>query len=214
MKKQDKEEKKIEGTIRNYEKKIEKMSEENTWQYFLDVSTSNTGLTMIQGDRCIITSLPFSKIPRVSSQKDEKLVEKFRGIEKMLNALTKKYPPSHTIVMEGIFINRSFVNSSEILLKFHGFLIHYFLNHELRYIPPSNIKKALTGKGNAKKEIVQEKILERWPIEFMNTDQSDAFAVYITWEMMEEKPMKIERIEVKTYEECVGEKIGKILGGM
>ena len=44
-------------------------------------------------------------------------------------------------------------------------------------IPPSNIKKFITGKGNAKKELMLLKVYKRWGVEFTDNNMADAFSL-------------------------------------
>jgi len=173
------------------------MTAKHKWTYFIDASTANTGITMLRDDKkkVIITDLNFSKCNKYDKDlhKAEKHVEKLKQIKEMLDEFVKKYPPTETIYMEGIFVQRTFLNSSEVLLKFHGFLIMYFIEHEFKYLPPKTIKKEITGKGNATKEEVREVLEEKYQIKFKNYDESDSFAIFEYW--------------MKTYDEMIDGKI-------
>ena len=164
---------------------------ENKYNYYIDASTTRMGIVLedIENHELIITDLNFSKF---HCKKDEphmkRQIEKFRYISDRLNEFIEKWPTGEKIVLEGIFLNSFHKNSSEILLKLHGFLINKFLDKELVFIPPAHIKKTITGKGNAKKEEVLLNIQKQaGSIEFYNNDQSDAFAVFLTHKLEEEE---------------------------
>ena len=96
----------------------------------------------------IVTHLNFSNIhqDRQLNKQDNQII-KFREIKKKLDEFTKKYPLTQNIYIEGIFVKPTFLNSSEVLIKFHGFLILYFIDYNLNYFAPKSIKKIVTGNG-------------------------------------------------------------------
>ncbi|MEG0737336.1 MAG: crossover junction endodeoxyribonuclease RuvC [Longicatena sp.] len=150
------------------------------YNYYIDASTTRTGITLenTETGEIIITHLDFPKITTKNTTKVEKQFEKFKAIKNILDDFTKKFPYEE-IIMEGIFINPAFLNSSEVVIKLHGFLMAYFISTTMTFYPPKSIRKTLLGKGNAKKEEVWEFIKEQYMIECANFDQSDSFAVYL-----------------------------------
>lgn len=152
------------------------------WYYFLDASTTRTGIVLLRSDyrKILVTDLDFSGIivDKMMS-KAQKHVAKFKAIKLLLDDFTKQYPPEDTLYVEGIFVKSAFLNSSEVIIKFHGFLISYFINYDIDYYPPKTIKKAITGNGNTNKDDVREILERKYKIKFMNLDQSDAFAVFV-----------------------------------
>lgn len=150
------------------------------WTYFIDASTSRTGITLLRDDykKIIVTDLDFKYKIDKKLTKTEQQINKFKQIKKQLDEFVTKYPPMDTIYMEGIFVKSSFLNSSEVLLKFHGFLIMYFIDYQIEYFPPKTIKKLITGNGNAKKDEVRKTLENKYEINFKNEDQSDSFAVF------------------------------------
>lgn len=160
------------------------------YNYYIDASTTRSGIVLEEKNELnkkhsnlIITDLDFHKFKNSDPNMThvERQVEKFRFIHDCLDRFTKEYPPADQIVLEGIYINLARLNSTSVLLKLHGFMIDYFIDKELVFIPPASIKKAVTGIGNAKKELVQKTIRDCFDhIPFQNFDQSDAFALYLT----------------------------------
>ena len=160
------------------------------YNYYIDASTTRSGIVLEEKDELnennsnlIITDLDFHKFKNLYTDMThvERQVEKFRFIHDCLDRFTKEYPPADQIVLEGIYINPARLNSTSVLLKLHGFMIDYFIDKELVFSPPASIKKAVTGIGNAKKELVQKTIRDCFDhIPFQNFDQSDAFALYLT----------------------------------
>lgn len=162
------------------------------WDYFIDASTSNTGITLVSPSKIICSSVNFSKIlPKPSSyEKAEQHVEKLKGIRDILEEFTTQFPPTSTLHLEGIFVQPKFLNSSEVLLKLHGFLIGYFIEHEFEYYPPSIIKQAITGKGNSAKQVVQTALANKYGVTFQDFDQSDSLAVYEYWRLIHQQPYR------------------------
>ena len=169
------------------------------WTYFIDASTTRTGITLLRDDekKVIVTHLNFSNIhqDRQLNKQDNQII-KFREIKKKLDEFTKKYPLTQKIYIEGIFVKPTFLNSSEVLIKFHGFLILYFIDYNLNYFAPKSIKKIVTGNGNANKKDVREILETKYRIEFNNDDQSDAFAVMECWLQKNEKIIDRKIVEV------------------
>lgn len=60
-------------------------------------------------------------------------------------------------------------------------------------IPPSSVKKFVTGKGNADKSQMAIKVYKRWKVDFETSDEVDAFALAMMWPEYEDwlpKPKK------------------------
>ena len=167
-----------------------------SWNYYLDPSTTNTGIVLesTTTKKLLIFSLDFSKIKIDKDiDKSNHFNAKLKQIYPIFQQLIQEFPPS-SIYMEGIFIQPKFFTSSSVLLKFHGFLSTIFINYPIYYHPPKQIKKRITGNGNASKEEVKDKLEEKYQIQFKNNDQSDAFAIWeYEWEEKNpgEKPEKI-----------------------
>lgn len=105
---------------------------------------------------------------------------KFGVIREYLDDLKKEYRID-LVCVEGIFVHPGYNQSSQTLLKLHGFLMGYFLDVPFASIPPSVIKKIITGKGNAKKEEVRRILEESFNFQFKNDDESDAMALLVAY---------------------------------
>lgn len=153
------------------------------FDYYLDLSSSNTGVVLVNNktdEPIIVTSWDFSKIKIDKNlEKSQKQTKKLQYIGDFLRQFEEKYPPRN-IYLEGIFVQSQFRNSSEVLLKLHGVLMGTFYNKNILYTPPAVIKKAITGKGNAKKEIVQDYIKNILNCPIRNSDEADALALMLT----------------------------------
>ena len=88
--------------------------------------------------------------------------------------LMKKWEPLEAVVIEGYgYANRySLVTLVEI-----GTVIRYFVLQTLGSyyeVPPSVLKKFVTGAGNANKNMMMMHVYKRWGWEFKSDDQADA----------------------------------------
>lgn len=110
------------------------------FDYYLDLSSTNSGVVLVGEKVIYITSWNFSKFKKKSKIKVEWQIEKMRYISTYINDFIKKYPPK-SFTAEGIFIKKEFLASSETLMKVHGMVIEKFINYPIKYIPPANIKK-------------------------------------------------------------------------
>lgn len=117
-------------------------------------------------------------------------------IKQELDSLLKSYTVDK-VYLEGIFVQPKFLNSSEFLLKIHGFLMGYFMDVRMYFIAPKVIKKIITGSGNGNKEDVQKVLKEVYDIEsFPDSDHSDAFALCVYQNNWEQFP-KVSIEEIK-----------------
>lgn len=150
------------------------------FDYYVDLSSTNAGVVLVNGNDVIVTSWNFSKFKKKSKIKTEWQLEKLKYISWYIHSFVDKYPPK-SLTMEGIFINRNFVASSETLMKLHGLLIEIFIDFPISYVAPASIKKNITGKGNSNKEDVKKTVCKLLNLELnvLNMDESDALALMI-----------------------------------
>ena len=148
---------------------------------YLDISSSNTGICIEDTDKNTLT-LTNINLQSLSKPPQMPLVDyhkiKLGIIKEEFDRLLKPYN-IHSIYMEGIFIQPKFLKSSEILIKLHGFLIGYFMDKKVYYISPSEIKKAVTGKGNANKKDVIRCLEGFYGLSISDDNISDALAICV-----------------------------------
>lgn len=165
----------------------------NQVQLFLDVSSSRTGVIIYDKEKGDLLmddiNLKNIKKPPCMNQVDYEKI-KMGLIKEYFDELKKEYEIK-SVVMEGIFIQSKFLKSSTMLLKIHGFLMGYFIDTPQYFIPPTVIKKTITGKGNAKKDEVRICLERKYGVEFENEDISDAFALLVCFHNNELPKVKI-----------------------
>jgi len=104
--------------------------------------------------------------------------KRLKFIEDEVIKLTEQYPPEIIIIERGF---SRFNTSTQVIYRTHGVINKYFHNIEQIYYPPKTIKETIIH-GNATKKFVKDVIQIAYPnIEFKNEDESDSFAVALTY---------------------------------
>lgn len=101
--------------------------------------------------------------------------------------LYQKYPTADHVVKERSFSNGR-ITASQQIQKVNGVweMVGYSFKHDdFTEIPPTTVKKQLTGNGRADKKLVAEKVTEITGITAKNNDESDALAVLVAYGFME-----------------------------
>lgn len=141
--------------------------------YGLDLSLNSTGICIFTDDGKFVETLTID----THSEKETKL--KLKQIGNDFIKLINTYPPSKIIIEQGF---TRFNASTQAIFRVHGLVNYLFCNYEQIYYPATIVKKTIGGKGNMKKEELQKVILEKYPkLKFENFDESDAFAVGLTY---------------------------------
>jgi Holliday junction resolvasome RuvABC endonuclease subunit len=135
----------------------------------LDLSLNSTGVCIFTMEGDCIEKLT------IDTHKIENTQLKLREIGNIFENLIEKYD-FEIIVMEKGFSR--FNKSTQQLYRVHGIANYIFSEFKQIYYPSGTIKKLITGKGNASKELVHDCLIKGYPnIKFENYDESDAFAV-------------------------------------
>lgn len=165
------------------------------YNYYIDLSSSNTGVVLVNNDNAFVTSWKFNYKPHKDVDKYHQHIYKLKYISQYIHEFIKRYPPQE-IFIEGPFIQTRFLASSEILLKLHGLIIEIFKDYEIHQVAPKTIKKIITGNGNATKDEVFEVIKKTFNFTPNNKDESDALAVMLYFYRISQKslPQKIQFI--------------------
>ena len=69
------------------------------------------------------------------------------------------------------------LNNQDIHYLLRIYLLEESLVHKYDIIPPNTLKKFITGKGNAKKELMLLKVYKRWGVEFNDNNMADAYSL-------------------------------------
>ncbi|RLA02452.1 MAG: hypothetical protein DRQ42_00610 [Gammaproteobacteria bacterium] len=138
----------------------------------LDPSFTGTGIVRIDAHGAVIDQNLFS------TDSKEKVEERLLYIVESVMEHIKHPKLPHTICMEGIAFARKSTYAAQL-----GAL-HYMLRvamyiEDMNYIviPPTNLKKFVTGKGNCKKDLMLLKTYRKWGIQFEDDNLCDAYGL-------------------------------------
>ena len=139
--------------------------------YGLDLSMADTGIVIFDENNPVY-------INNIKTNNKETHGKRLKQIYDFMLDLKKKYPPSIICIERGF---SRFNTSTAVLYKVHGVINMVFYDIEQIYYPPKKIKETVL-KGNATKIQIMNKILQIYPnIDFKNDNESDAFAVVLTY---------------------------------
>lgn len=150
------------------------MSEINeTYVYALDLSLNSTGVCIFTNDGKIV------EIMTIDTHKEKETKLKLKLIGDDFKKLMKAYPPSVVVIEQGF---TRFNASTQAIFRVHGLVNYLFCDYEQIYYPSTTVKKVVGGKGNMSKEELQKSIIEENSrVDFDNYDESDAYAVGLTY---------------------------------
>jgi crossover junction endodeoxyribonuclease RuvC len=141
--------------------------------FSFDLSLSNSGVAVFdeKGNPIKILSVP------TTSKQEHK--DRLKTIADALLQLRKEYE-THLIILESGFSRHA--ASTQAIFKVVGLVSYLFSDCSQITFAPSSIKKIVSGSGKSDKEVVQNKILEKFPhLKFSNQDESDAVGVGVAY---------------------------------
>ena len=149
----------------------------------IDQSLTNTGVVVIEDGKLI---------HKESIKIKKKGIMRLHMICNKLEDIIKKYVPD-IFVMEGYAYGSSMSRVFDLgelggIIKIRIFNYYYNFdnprnvtiapfNNVFFIVPPTMLKKFVTGKGNCKKALMLLKIYKKWGIEFNDDNIADAFAL-------------------------------------
>ena len=146
----------------------------------LDVSLNNTGYVLEQ-----------------SLEKYQSGVIKFifpRQIQKKAKIIKKRIFLLNNFFDWCIIENYGYSPQSSSMTKLGEItgLIKYFLwmlNKPILLVAPTMLKKFITGKGNAKKDIVIKEVFKQYNFDTNDNNQADAFGLFVIGKMLARRPI-------------------------
>jgi crossover junction endodeoxyribonuclease RuvC len=149
---------------------MENIGEKYIWAF--DLSLSCSGVTIFSEDAKV------EKIFSVETKTEKTHQAKLKLIANRLLELKEKYEPKEIVIEQGF---SRFNASTQAIFKVVGLCQYLFCEIPQYFYQPTLVKKTVGGKGNLKKEEVQEAVLKRYPeFIFRNMDESDSLALGIT----------------------------------
>jgi Holliday junction resolvasome RuvABC endonuclease subunit len=160
--------------------------------YGLDLSLSCTGVTIYDLDKKEFVYVGHINTEKVKKKKDlYHNAIKLKHIYDYFQELIKEYPPTIIAIERGF---SRFATSTQVIFRVHGLVNFIFRDIPQIYYAVKIVKETIY-KGNATKEQVQKIIKNNYvDVEFANEDESDSFAVALTYLIKEgliefEKPI-------------------------
>lgn len=136
-----------------------------------DLSLSNTGVAIFSEDGQCIKLLSIG-----TNSKDETSI-RLKCIADVMESLKKKYKPEMVVIEKGFV---KFNISTQQIFRVVGVCNLIFWDIPQKYIHATSVRKIVVGKGNCKKEILRQFILDNYKdVKFDDLDQSDAFGLGI-----------------------------------
>ena len=137
----------------------------------IDPSFNSTGIIILDQDGKIIEELNFSL------KKYTEIEEKLINFEKTISFI-----PS-MVRLQSVYIEGpAYMASGQYVLQMGAlhyllrlFLYKYKINYKV--IAPGTLKKFVTGKGNAKNDLILLKVYKKWGVEFEVDDLADAYGL-------------------------------------
>jgi len=137
----------------------------------VDPSFNSTGVVVLDQYGTIIKQCNFSL------QKYEDIEEKLSKFEEKISFIPK------IIKLQSVYIEGpAYMANGQYALQMgalHYLLRLYLYRHTVDYkvIAPGTLKKFVTGKGNAKKDLMLLKVYKKWGEEFEVDDLADAYGL-------------------------------------
>jgi len=136
----------------------------------LDLSLTGTGATLINCDGETVRQYLISTSPKMEIE------DRF---EHILNHIAFIWEEDvQSIFIEGL----SFMSKGQAVMQLAGlhFFVRYFLKKytnvkSFEVIPPTTLKKFVTGKGNAKKELMLMYCFKKYGMEFTDNNLCDSY---------------------------------------
>lgn len=138
--------------------------------FAFDLSMSCVGLTVFSND-----GMP-ELVTSIDTKSEKEYSGKLKFIADKVLELKEKYKPEKIVIESGF---SRFNTSTQVVFRVHGLINYLFwdVKEQILYAP-TTIKKIVGGRGNIKKEELQEVVLNKYPdVKFNNNDESDSFAI-------------------------------------
>lgn len=142
----------------------------------IDPSFTGTGLVVIDQLKSVILQ------EVITSNSKSETTERIQKITNRILNKINEHNNLNGVYIEGI----SYGSTGKAFSQLSGLYYHTLIELENKFpstvvksIPPGTLKKFITGKGNAKKDLVLLNVYKKFGIEFDNSDLADAFGLAV-----------------------------------
>lgn len=142
----------------------------------LDLSLNSTGVSFgkTKLKKCI------TKTRIIAPKKTKDTMEKIYFVKDNLRIMIKHFKPKKIYIEDLSLGSRG--RGMFSLAKLHGVILYIIdrMGIPRVMLPPTTVKKEITGRGNAKKSLVLKALYKRFSLDIDNEDEADAAAVLLT----------------------------------
>lgn len=137
----------------------------------LDLSLNGTGVSIYDG-KLWATMIKTSKL--------KSHMDKVIRIKRIIFSKIKKYNIGKVFIEGQSFGSRGQATLS--IAQLHGVMMYFLIKKKVPFvlIPPSQVKKYITGRGNCKKSLILKCLYKYYGIDIDQEDMADSFAIMIT----------------------------------
>ena len=163
----------------------------------IDPSLSETGVIGLRNGKIELSHLIKTK---PSGDNPTRELDRLTGIVDEIVFKVNEYRPD-AIVIEGIaFMARN--TSALIQLCGLSYLMRaaLFPNFKVYIVPPSCLKKFITDKGNAQKDLILLEIFKRYKVSFDNNNLADAYGLARLGENLIKKDVKLTKRQLEVVD--------------
>lgn len=136
----------------------------------LDISLSATGWALIE---------PSGHLLAMGTIKSKPNTDRFNRFDSILATIIKV--SSLKTIQLAVIEGYSFSSFGKVfdIAELSGIIKYEFWKNKIHFIevPPSTLKKFVTGKGNSDKNIMMQKAFKQWGVEFSDDNACDAFCL-------------------------------------
>lgn len=146
----------------------------------IDLSLTGTGLVVLRDDVTIYTQ------KLISTKPDKLIEERIIYIKDEINSIFKRiydFGNATGYEIKSVYIEGlSMGSKGSKMFELAGlhFFIRIFLSengYNYKVIPPTTLKKFVTGKGNAQKNLMLLNVYKRWGVDLDNDNICDAYSL-------------------------------------
>lgn len=152
----------------------------------LDLSLNGTGMAWgtYDDEKNKVTHI---KTDIIKTKKIKDHMKKICYIKKIIGRKNKEFAPNKILIEGQSYGSRGRATLS--IAQLHGVIMYACLKQwqvEYHTIPPTVVKKFITGKGNSRKSMILKSLYKRFHIDVDDEDKADAIGVLLTGAAMKE----------------------------
>lgn len=148
----------------------------------LDLSLNSTGIAWgyVKASSKGKVEIKWLKTKLVVSKKIKDQLDKIENVRRGVMRKVKKFKPKHIFIEGQAYAAKG--QATRSIAQLHGVVMCCLRKHgfDPALIPPTTVKKVITGKGNSKKSMIMKAIYKRFRLDIDDEDMADAAAILIT----------------------------------